>query len=197
MLTRAGTLTKALPQSIAQIGKVRNDLEFDLLDADLSRIAFAAEEYLQLIENGAAPRWLTLSGPCGTGKTHLARRIFDLSRSMGPRHGGSWSSLLSPYRFIDWRSFCDGLLDGKWFLADEAIDAWMAVIDDIGTNYDRDGLLISKLDRILNCRLGKWTVITTNLEIGALEARIRSRIFRNGSLVVELPKSAIDFSQRG
>lgn len=72
---------------------------------------------------------------------------------------------------------------------DDLIDVDFLGIDDMGAEYDPSGFIKSGLDRLLNSRRGKWTVITSNLtkkEIGEkLDTRILSRLFREGGVVVE------------
>ena len=68
-------------------------------------------------------------------------------------------------------------------------DAWLLVIDDFGTQYDKSGFVLSKLFELINRRMGKWTVITSNLNLKQIandvDPRIASRLVRDGNRVVD------------
>ena len=63
------------------------------------------------------------------------------------------------------------------------------MIDDLGAVRDPTGFMADNYLRILNKRLGMRTVITCNLMADqiaeTIDARIASRLFRNGSRVVQ------------
>lgn len=151
--------------------------------------------------NYGEPYWLTLSGKSGVGKTHLARKVyrqfmeqnrFELSydRSSNRITGNTAT-------FVNWRKFCADLRDGAYGLVEDLCQEWFVVLDDVGSERDPSGYIASALDRILNDRKGKWTLITTNLtlkEIAVIDARISSRMLRDNSQVVEI--STTDYSLR-
>ena len=151
--------------------------------------------------------WLSIVGRTGVGKTHLARHALRTAAVCIPDasnpHGrynplNKWEELLQPTMFIDWRKTCDQMRAGDWWRIEDACDAFCVVLDDIGAEYDPSGMLASKLDRVLNSRLGIPTIITSNCMMDEIPAqlgtRIASRIIRNNGIVVEC--NAQDFFTR-
>lgn len=164
-----------------------------LVRAEAEARSFCGEMAMDTSAQGDG-RWLSLLGTQGAGKTFLAKGIkrFFLERARHYRVAGKagevWCGRVG--RFWDWRRCADRILSGEWDLAEAIIEDWFAVIDDVGTVYDPSGLLAAKLDFILNSRLGKWTVVTSNYsldEIGKkLDVRIASRLIRGRNVVVRL-----------
>lgn len=180
----------------------------DFGEAQLSDLRTFACFFALAIQAAEQPHWLSMLGATGNGKTHLAKLLYRVAKSRTPpasivpgRVKYPWETLIDGARcqFIDWRTFCGKLLDKQWHLLDEVCDAWFVVLDDIGTEHDPSGVLKNALDRILNSRIGMWTVITSNLfydQIAEkLDVRIASRMRRCGSVVVET--NATDFVLRG
>ena len=147
----------------------------------------------------AEPYWLTLLGPSGTGKTMLARGI---SRFFA----ASLDSLLDEnkttptaryYRaggFKAWERVVADMLEGDFSGIRDLRDDWFVCLDDIGAEYARNrDISVSKLYEVLNARERKFTVITANLTLQdintKLDARIASRLLRNGSVVVDVEAS--------
>jgi DNA replication protein DnaC len=138
----------------------------------------------------ATPYWLTLSGPNGIGKTHLARwlaRRFEsvLGTSLVPQ---VWT--LGEIK----RAY----LGGGWGLMGELAKAPWLVLDELGAEKGNDAFREAVIVLFL-ARMGKWTVITTNLgerEIeAAYTARVTSRMNgRDGN--VHLRMSAPDYAGR-
>ena len=149
-------------------------------NATLDAMLAAAVNFSQEVE-AAAPdakgRWLTLLGKSGIGKTHLARAVFKRLKNFRyydhPQLGISQAHAMS---FIDWRELADQLRNGEHYRVDAIAKAWVVVVDDIGSEYDPSGFLASRLDRIVNARLGKWTIFTSNLLLAEVADRLDSRI---------------------
>ena len=158
---------------------------------------FAAE-----MESSAPPRWLTLSGGCGAGKSHLARQTkrFWIEHAGWVRAEGKSGSYrrLRECRFISWRKFVQRQKAGEFRELVDLMDLPLLIVDDIGAEYDPTGFAKGRLDELLDARLGKWTFITTNLslqEIGEqLDARIASRMKRGGSRFIKT--TAPDYNLR-
>jgi DNA replication protein DnaC len=141
------------------------------------------------LKAGRSPYWLTLSGPNGCGKTHLARwlsRRFEsvLGTTLVPQ---VWT--LAEVK----RAY----LGGGWGLMGELAKSPWLVLDEVGAEKGNDAFREAVIE-LLNARLGKWTVITTNLSEREIEAaftaRVTSRLVRAGN--VHLRVDAPDFSTR-
>lgn len=138
-------------------------------------------------------RWLAILGKSGTGKTHLAREVFSHAK----RNFSGWvdpdrgNYQLRQFLWLDARKLAQRLRDGEWELRDRIAGAFLVVLDDIFATRDPSGFVLDELEAALNSRLGKWTVITSNLlhgQIADQDPRIASRLRRNGSTVLEIKK---------
>lgn len=152
--------------------------------------------------NFTRPYWLTMAGPSGVGKSHLARKIYRQWMIENRFHTVVRDSrvLGNTGSFRDWRKLVAQVRGGDFDLVDDLCEEWFLVLDDIGTEQDNSGFILSVLDRIINARIGKWTVITTNFNVRQvaerLDARIASRMLRGGGVVVEVPENTMDFAMR-
>jgi DNA replication protein DnaC len=166
----------------------------------LCEMLAAAENIVRDMANGESPRWLSFLGRSGTGKTHLARAISryfkaeaaiyvdPVTRAHLSRRGG----------FIGWRKVVDQLRNGEYGIMDIISNDWFVALDDIGAEKVSD-FSISKLDQIIDARLGKWTVITCNFtreEIAEhMDVRIASRLGRGNNVIVD-NINTLDYSIR-
>ena len=77
-------------------------------------------------------------------------------------------------------------------------DDWFVALDDIGAERASD-FSVSKLDQIIDARLGKWTVITCNFtreQIAEhMDVRIASRLGRGNNVIVD-NINVLDYSTR-
>lgn len=133
------------------------------------------------------PRWLTLCSPSGSGKTHLALRIRDIAREqLRFRRCQRWTVT----------RYAEMLRNGHWDLQAQLEGLDVLVLDDLGAERTTDMIRASLYD-LLNSRLGKWTVITSNLNLEqiaeGMDARLASRMLRGGSVVVESDE-AMDYA---
>lgn len=142
-----------------------------------------------LIAN-SPPFWLSIIGKSGTGKTHCAARL--------------WSSLSDKMRWVDmryiprlvyWPAFIEELRvkinEGQSLAELLDMGKWpLLVLDDIGADRDTTGFASDKLNMLLGMRVGRWTVLTSNLDmegIAKIDKRIASRIIReHGNLFIEM-----------
>ncbi len=178
-------------------------------DPQLDKMKCEAVSFIDDLFNNRTPRWLSLLGSPGAGKTMLATRIWHLFRDH--RHELiNWPRTKETQCFVDgkptkrgrlyrWRGGCvnwgicinNRMLRGEYEFLDDLCSWDFFVIDDIATEYEKHrGLSASKLYQIFNSRLGKWTVITANIGMAeiseALDPRIASRMLRNNSVVVDV-----------
>jgi ABC-type dipeptide/oligopeptide/nickel transport system ATPase component len=156
---------------------------------------------------GAEPRWLVLVGKSGCGKTYLAERIVDWmkvygrcvynrERQRGKRDGLSslWTYAQEGPLMCRWSRLLGQLRSGEYHRLEVAAQDWFKVIDDLGTDSaGADGeatqFAVQKMGDLLDRRLRKWTVITTNYNRKQIaerfDARIASRLMRHGSVMVD------------
>lgn len=153
-----------------------------------------ANRFLSAIRGGASPYWLTLWGRNGhgngTGKTFLSRMVMDAARKA--------FACSVPCLFVHWPSLCDRMQrqedTGRKFAFAE--EAGLLVVDDIGAEHQTPAML-TKLCRLMESRLRRWTILTTNLSVDdwqERDARISSRIIRDGNKHVRC--ETVDFAVR-
>lgn len=171
-------------------------------DIQLVRMKAAAERFALEMLGHMAPRWLSLLGTSGAGKTMLAKWIKGVFKEhldwqiIWPateqtktestphgriiRHRGgyqTWAGIARDLREQEYRKFDD--LCALTFL----------VVDDIGAEHGST-FINSKLYELCSRRENKWTVFTGNLSLSDIEqtidARVASRMIRHGSVVVDV-----------
>lgn len=145
-------------------------------------------------------RWVTLSGPTELGKTHLAKQVFKFIRDneFDLSHKFNY-----PYvKLVRWSDMITKIFKGELAL-DTLENCGLLVIEDLlsyrtwGTQW-QEGSLDTTYE-ILNSRLKKPTFIDTNKshsEIMKLDARIGSRLLREGSVFYEIPPDTINYLSR-
>lgn len=172
----------------------------------LLEMSAAAQRFCDEVASGSPARWLSFCGISGAGKTHLAREIHRWMDRKGSWYtatgrGGDFRSQHS-IAFMRWRSVASDILRGDWSVVDDACRHWFVVLDDIGSEHQgASGVVKSALERIMDERLGKWTVITSNLShrdiAEKLDTRAASRMLRGGSVVIEARREDVrDYSLR-
>lgn len=164
-------------------------------DPKLVALLGHVDDFRRLILAGEAPRWLTLLGASGAGKTHLTRALWK-----EVRRRCDWNPSRCAYTpaFTHWPNFVDKLRSGEWYPFLDDMKRWpFLFLDDIGAERDPTGFAADRLSTLLACRVGRWTAITGNLgvaDIEAMDVRIASRMRRGGSVVVEV--TAMDYALR-
>jgi DNA replication protein DnaC len=138
---------------------------------------------------GKLEGWLLLQGGYGCGKTHLAAAIANYAVSMGvPTLFLTVPDLLDTLRFA--YDSEDTNFEQRF---DEIRNARLLVMDDFGTQ-NATAWAQEKLFQILNYRYINHLplVVTTNLDLGEIDARIRSRL-TDPDLVSVIPITAPDY----
>ena len=197
--------TLATPTNTVISASTRAAIEFDFRfetfgDEKLCEMLKAAKEYVREMGMGASPRWLSFLGWSGTGKTHLARGISRFFKANASVHIDPETGVRVSRRggFIGWRKMVDQLRDGDYEIMHALCDDWFVALDDIGAERASD-FSVSKLDQIIDARLGKWTVITCNFtreQIAEhMDVRIASRLGRGNNVIVD-NINALDYSAR-
>ena len=129
-------------------------------------------------------RWVTLHGKAGCGKTHLARAAIATLRAHGKR-AQRWS----------WGRLKEMLLGDNPGLWRQVTEMPYLALDDIFSGYmesDKAAALnASMLYDLLEERLGRWTLVTSNLAPGDMpDMRIASRLVRGMNEVINMQAAA-------
>lgn len=141
--------------------------------------------------HGASPRWLTLCGHSGCGKSHLAAAIRLVARRQ-------FKLTEQQVQLRNVSSLASRLRDGDMGLLTFLSNIQLLILDDLGSEYksEKSNFIPSKFYELLESRLNKWTVITSNLSLAdiadRLDVRIASRITRGANILVE-SKDPFDF----
>jgi DNA replication protein DnaC len=147
---------------------------FDDFDPSISGTEEAFEAALAFAQE-PDHRWLLMSGPCGTGKTHLAVAIATYAMQW---HNMSVYFAVVPDLLDHLRATFDpnsGTAYDDRFTAIR--NAPLLVLDDLGTE-NATPWAREKLYQIINHRYSEQmpTVITTNVELRKIDERIVSRM---------------------
>lgn len=166
----------------------------------LNEAAEAAARFVAEIASGAPPRWLTLSGVAGCGKTMLAEQI---GRAAMPHNPGNVNLWQSPRRrpkvvWMDATKFASRIKSGEEYDLPEYLgDDFLVVFDDLGTARDKTDYVADATYRFCNARREGWTVFTTNLTLGEISAKVDERVAsrlirdRNQMLRITAPDYAL------
>lgn len=196
-----------VPTTIPEWEKCRFLVPFQTLnDTQLSAMLTAAATLLHEMATGGQPRWLTLLGTSGAGKTMLGRAVHEavkfyrLTRSFvsDPAGEGLGSYHRAEYRIHLENALDRALAEREWSWFDDLCRARFALVDEIGGDLVPRKVSAPKLAALAERRLGKWTVFTGNVSMQTIkeqwDARIASRILRGGSVVIDV--DVTDFNLR-
>lgn len=164
-------------------------------------------EFVADMARGHDPRWLVLVGPNGSGKSYLAERIaawvrehgrgiYERERAKAGRADvdSLWSYAQEGPLFRRWQNLLNRLRQGEYHRLETDARDWFKVIDDlgvgaIGSDGEATGFAVQKMGELLDRRLRKWTVITTNFTRRQIaeqfDTRIASRLIRGGNVVCD------------
>lgn len=161
--------------------------------------AAACAKFIEDMETGRDPRWLTLLGNPGTGKTMLARQVLEQSRKSNPGEASLWLGGTGIYReenrrpyclWLDATKFANRMRSGEYDLPESYGPDWCVALDDIGAGRDRTDFVADGIYRFANRRLNRWTVWTSNLTLkeisDRIDARVASRLVRDENVLVTL-----------
>jgi DNA replication protein DnaC len=155
----------------------------------------AVAEYALAMRANEHPRWLSLFGTTGTGKTHCATRLFEWASDNMTCVSSFWPE------FVYWPELIDSLKGSKReFMYDKfkEMRRWpFLALDDVFAERDPSGFAAERAINLLSSREGKWTVITSNLSLQAIaqiDARMASRMIRSANRVCDI--NTVDYSLR-
>ena len=165
---------------------------FDTESVHASVVAAHAQTraWVRSILDGSSPHWLTLYGVPGCGKTMLAKLARHTLKEKG-----------ETVQLWNWPKVITKCLNGEWDILDHLIKLPILILDDVGAEYTgsqkSSSLNSAHLYEIAESRLGKWTLITSNLNIptmaNVIGPRFVSRLFRNDGVICDLMQ-ATDYS---
>lgn len=140
--------------------------------------AFKTENY--------RPFWLSLLGDTGSGKTHCANKVWEWASARC-----DWHRMHQIHRPIYWPKLVRDLKAQEAYELIDEMARWPIVfIDDIGADRDTSGFATEQLNALLGQRVGKWTILTSNMgvaQLAKLDVRIADRIIREpGNQFVEV-----------
>ncbi len=155
-------------------------LEIGPDDKILMTLRTKAIDYLEAYQKKQAPRWLTLTGPSGVGKTHVGRRCWKF---MSQR--ADWSECRYTHKEVSWGQLIDSLRSGDGWEVFQDMRRWPVLfLDDVFAQHDPNGFAVDRLFNLLASRERKWTIITSNAtlkQIAAVERRIADRMIRGNN----------------
>lgn len=164
---------------------IRLPLSYNTVDPHTEQAYLQTQRWLNdIIHNfSERARWLILYGRPGTGKSHLlyhsAALLREFRRKVVNKRAADCASSL--------REGETHLLHQFW------AKAAIFMLDDFGSEYHTDYMTSQWFD-LFDQRIGKWTLITTNLtpaQIGRrYDARIQSRIEDTHNTIVDLTRAA-------
>jgi chromosomal replication initiation ATPase DnaA len=130
-----------------------------------------------------SPRWLSLIGSSGTGKTHCAEKLWRVAKAQA-----DWSRCAYLPSKIYWPDFVQKLRTGDFYAMRNDMKRWPVLfLDDVGAERDPNGFAAEELNTLLGCRVGKWTLLTSNLDLDGIrriDARLSSRLIRGDNITV-------------
>lgn len=177
------TATDLSTKTISEISKF---LQFETLaDLQLESMALACAEWKSAMDEMRSPRWITLLGTSGSGKTHCARALWYYAKNLF-----DWMECRYVHMPIYWPKFIQELRAGDSYERRTDMHQWPVLfLDDIGAERDTTGFATEELNTLIGSRVGKWTILTANLTINqfsAIDDRIASRLIRDNNIVAQV-----------
>ena len=162
-------------------------------DPELAKLAQAAQTWASAFKRGDKPRWLSIIGTSGAGKTYVAKQLWKYAKEKSNWRGCDYFP-----HVVFWPDFIQELRSGASYELRNEMKRWPVLfLDDIGAERDPSGYAAEELNTLLGCRVNKWTLITSNKDADSLKAidgRIFSRLIRDENICVSV--NTKDFAER-
>jgi hypothetical protein len=182
--------------------------DYKAVEPCLERVLQAGAQFLEDMFNDREPYLFAILGVPGVGKSHMAKLInaffqtymrARVDKAISPP-GDLWRCAGG---FMQWGVALREMLDTRdWTRMGYYRGDYFLVVDDILAESEKQReLSASKLFDILESRHARrWTVVTGNGDLGKIEreldARISSRLIRDGNICITLPPTLKDYALR-
>jgi DNA replication protein DnaC len=148
------------------------------------------------------PSILTLSGGTGKGKTHLLKRVQKLINSLEVPHF-KYRTGFKEVMLDKWYDIPNKLLkDSEYITLIKNCGVYLLddfLCEDYSNINNYTSMALTFAYKVIDCREGKPTFITTNKTVSDIEAidiRIADRLFREEGKFIEIPKTTRRFLER-
>lgn len=163
-------------------------------DPEIEALVNRCAQFCLSFKSDSSPCWLSLLGKTGAGKTHCATRIWNWMAARS-----DWHRMHFIHQPIYWPKMVADLKQSQAYEMLSEMAVWPVLfLDDIGAERDVSGFAAEQLNTLLGQRIGKWTIITSNLSIAQLakiDPRIADRIIRErGNQFIEI--NAVSYAVR-
>lgn len=157
-----------------------------LNDPELEKLVGVCARWARRLKLTMQPSWISLLGKTGTGKTHCGNRLWYFAEKRF-----RWHAMEFCHAPVFWPQFVSELRSGDAYGKLRDMARWPVLfVDDIGAERDTSGFAAEQLNTLLGSRVGKWTIITSNLyldQLAAIDPRISDRIIREpGNEYIEI-----------
>lgn len=156
-----------------------------LLDEEVERMVRVSAEWGSDVRDGEQPKWLSLLGSSGTGKTHIAKCFWNWLKK---KPDFDDKAEYVP-QWIYWPKLVEDLRSGNAYNRYRDMMRWKYLVLDEICAENQTEFSTEKLHNLLGSRVGRWTIVTSNkraVDIATLDRRIASRMARGGSYVVDI-----------
>ena len=195
-MTRQFPSGRSLPLTERAQRILNQHLKYRVYHPALAQVPVEAARFMDAVLAEERPRWFSLLGPNGCGKTFTNKQICKLLAKWWrvPKYNG---------RHIPWIAHIQPAADLNDFkAAREYADADLVFIEDICagdvSEKGASAVVRSRVAELLQLRSGKWTIFDANLYRGQiadmLDPRIASRMRRDDSVCIEIQANVPDFS---
>lgn len=162
---------------------------------------FATDVLWHRRQPDVTPYWLTILGPSGIGKTLILEQLYRALANNTER----WPIQTDHTNGSEREARCAHVIPGQDledFSAPREYGRYdLIYLEDYGATSGKGAgaVTFDRSTELLLYRPKMWTIIDANLdfaEMGTLAPRLASRLLRDGSLLIELPKEIKDFNLR-